>query len=183
MRIRPLCSHSEADLLGNRSRSSWLLPLEHETNVDRDHCVRCCDSKCSVAFQQTRYRHGEMQFSMAWRWRSGSVGRTFVSTPNYMYDCHTYPLRIVESLPLSVHVVMILLLNDSGDTIRIESCFQVIERSFLLPKYWSLITNAIFRIEFLSRKLNSSSNNAIMSVANANTYFERVFNRPSYFTI
>jgi len=59
-RISPLCSHSK-----QRSRSSRLLSLEQEMNVDRDHrvlSIHCCDSKCSVAFQQTRHRHGEMQF-------------------------------------------------------------------------------------------------------------------------
>lgn len=74
-----------------------LAPLEREADVDEDHrvlSIHCCDSKCRVTFQQTRQRHGEMQFSTAWRWRSGSVGQAFVQMPNYTDDRHT--LWIVE---------------------------------------------------------------------------------------
>lgn len=98
--ISPLCSHSEQtySAIDRVLRVCCFLSKKR----DRDHRVLgicCCDSKCSVAFQQTRHRHGKMQFSIAWWWRSGSVGQAFLSMPNYMYDRHMFSLWIVESLP------------------------------------------------------------------------------------
>lgn len=186
----------QADLLGDRVPHVCCLLSKKQ---DRDHRVLdiCCDSKCFVAFQQTWHWHGEMQFSIDWRWRSGSVGQALVSTPNYMYNRHMFSLWIVESLPqfelVAFHDTSAKWFGDIvkvGNLIKIKPCISFSDHRMilfvLLSNLWSLIRNAIFYIEFCRVSLIPESAQATTScniVANANTYFDHIFDRPSYFMI
>jgi len=185
LRVWVLCAVTHSRL---SDRSRLLLPPERETNVDRDHRVlgiRCCDSKCRVAFQQTRQRHGEMQFSMAdddevILSQKHLSRRPIIYTIAIHFLYESWRERLTTILPLSDiwwHFRNFFFMP-LGYRMNLFISLLKFLRSLL-------IKNAKFYIDFCHVNLIPKPTRAISCniVINANTYFDCIFDQPLYFMI